>query len=341
MRVAAALLGLLLGLLVGLLVAGRGGVGAGTPEEDKAVRDAFLDRLVPIVRAGIARADTEHVVFHGNVDWHSAVHGHWALLRVARVTGRHAEAAADADRSLAPEGLAKEAAYLDANPAFEMPYGRAWFLRLAIEHDTWSRATGGKDPERLRPMAEKVARSLTAWFEDRKPSPESYEYANEAWALAQMHAWATFTKDDAGRARVAGIVQQRFLGDATAIGFGEDQGRPEFFSRFGNWAYLVVRTQDKDAIAAFLAKHPVADADLAPVEPGAKDHHLGMNWSRAWALASLAAAVPEGPERTRLRTAFSAHVAAGIRTHDLRAGDFRAYDHWVPQFAVYALTDGS
>ena len=61
------------------------------------------------------------------------MHGHWALLRLARVTGdaRFSDAALG---ELTPDRIAAEAARLRGEPAFEMPYGRAWLLRLAIEH---------------------------------------------------------------------------------------------------------------------------------------------------------------------------------------------------------------
>src|SRR5262245_8971794 len=54
-------------------------------------------------------------VFYGCYDWHSAVHGHWLLARVARIypdASFAQPARAALDRSLTPEALAQEAAYL-------------------------------------------------------------------------------------------------------------------------------------------------------------------------------------------------------------------------------------
>ena len=64
-----------------------------------------------------------------------------------------------------------------------------------------------------------------------------------------------------------------------------------------------------------------------------------MNWSRAWALRALARRAPDAATRARLENAYLEHVRAGMRQHAAHAGDFMAYDHWVPQFAVYALTE--
>src|SRR5437868_5793710 len=63
--------------------------------------------------------------FFGCFDWHSAVHGHWTLVRLVR---RYPEAPwaepalAALETSLTPENLEGELRYLSAAPAFEWPY---------------------------------------------------------------------------------------------------------------------------------------------------------------------------------------------------------------------------
>src|ERR1039458_8436297 len=76
--------------------------------------------------------------FYGCYDWHSSVHGHWLLGRLARLFPQ-APFAAEARRavalSLTPANVAQEVRYLDADgrTAFERPYGLAWLLQLAAE----------------------------------------------------------------------------------------------------------------------------------------------------------------------------------------------------------------
>ena len=76
--------------------------------------------------------------FYGCYDWHSAVHGHWLLVRLARTFPRLpiAERARQAvDHSLAPEKIAAEVRYLEGKGrvSFERPYGLAWLLQPAAE----------------------------------------------------------------------------------------------------------------------------------------------------------------------------------------------------------------
>src|SRR5438094_10086842 len=76
-----------------------------------AARIDHLNALAVPVRTCVARQDTGHPAFHGCIDWHSAVHGTWALLAVARLTGDPADTAI-ADAILQPAALAQEMAML-------------------------------------------------------------------------------------------------------------------------------------------------------------------------------------------------------------------------------------
>src|SRR5438445_5928161 len=76
--------------------------------------------------------------FYGCYDWHSSVHGHWLLARLARTfpDAPFTPHARDAlKQSLTAENIAREAAYLRAEgrSSFERPYGLAWLLQLGAE----------------------------------------------------------------------------------------------------------------------------------------------------------------------------------------------------------------
>ena len=51
-------------------------------------RKEIARALVEPIRVGVARKDTGHAAFHGCMDWHSAVHGVWALTAYARSEDR-------------------------------------------------------------------------------------------------------------------------------------------------------------------------------------------------------------------------------------------------------------
>src|SRR5258708_4547188 len=91
----------------------------------------WAELLAAVSARNVQRHDTVHPVFRGCIDWHSACHGIWALIAYQGVTGSEKHAAL-VNSLLMPAGLVLEAADLSNRPAFEMPYGRAWFLRLSI-----------------------------------------------------------------------------------------------------------------------------------------------------------------------------------------------------------------
>src|SRR5262249_48789535 len=127
--------------------------------------------------------DTRHPAFKGCVDWHSAVHGVWALIAYQRATG-DAQYSSLMASILNRDALLAEREHLSCSPQFEMPYGRAWFLRLAIEHH---RLTGADD---LLAFAEEVATSLRDHFRVHGIDPRSGAYASCSWALINMFDYA-------------------------------------------------------------------------------------------------------------------------------------------------------
>src|ERR1044072_325545 len=73
--------------------------------------------------------------FYGCFVWHSSVHGHWLLARVAKLfpnseVAKRARAALAI--SLTPQNIATEVAYITTpgRESFERPYGLAWLLQL-------------------------------------------------------------------------------------------------------------------------------------------------------------------------------------------------------------------
>jgi hypothetical protein len=76
--------------------------------------------------------------FYGCYDWHSSVHGHWLLARLARSfpDAAFASSAITALKgNITSARIAGEVAYLNApgRETFERPYGLAWLLQLGTE----------------------------------------------------------------------------------------------------------------------------------------------------------------------------------------------------------------
>jgi hypothetical protein len=295
-------------------------------------RREIARELVEPVRAAVVRRDTGHAAFHGCVDWHSAVHGVWALAAYRRMTG---DTLCDAllEQTLRPETLAAERTLLSARPDFEMPYGRAWFLRLAREHELLM-GNGALQPI-LRPTAREVLASMLAYYAARAPDPRRGSYASDSWALINMLDYARWCGDAAAEAAVCGLVEAHFLAFGSGCDYGPEAGH--FMAVATNWAWLVSKVQPREGFACWQQGFFGRAGLPRPVAWPANWHHHGLNFSRAWGLWALSAAGAPGAAGEACLAAYAAHFRAAYETPALWRGSYRGVGHWVPQFGMLAV----
>ncbi len=133
--------------------------------------------------------------FYGCFDWHSAVHGHWMLARLARLFPE-AAFATKAHRALAQnlttENLSREADYMqaDARSSFERPYGLAWLLQLAAELAEWNDTAAQQWSSALQPLVDTAVRRLESWLPKLSHPVRSGEHSQSAFSLSLMLDYA-------------------------------------------------------------------------------------------------------------------------------------------------------
>jgi Protein of unknown function (DUF2891) len=284
--------------------------------------------LAGAVREAVARNDTAHDAFCGCIDWHSAVHGTWALVAYARMTGDRQHDALVA-QVLRPEKLAAERDLLRARPDFEMPYGRAWFLRLAREHELY--AGNGA----LRAMADDVLASLLAHLGRRPPDPRRGSYQSDSWALINMHEYAAWSGNAAALETIRGWVSAHFIEHEGGCDYALENGH--FMGVCTNWAWLVSKVLPQAAFDRW-AEAFFAQAGLPrPVTEPVNWHHHGLNFSRAWGLWALSTATGSAAARQAWLEAYAAHFRATYEQPARWRGSYQGVGHWVPQFGMLAL----
>jgi len=290
-------------------------------------------------------------VFYGCYDWHSAVHGHWMLARIARLfpgTPIAKQARQALDRSLTAEGVAKELAYLKApgREDFERPYGLAWLLQLGAELREWNTPEARRWSKILAPLEQLVVKRLEAWLPKLSRPIRSGDHHQTAFALGLALDWARV----AGAADFEKLVSQtaqRLFDDDSACLLEYEPSGEDFLSPCLAEADLLRRILPSDRFAAWLAGFlPSIPADgsdgwLAPAivtdRSDAKRVHLdGLNLSRAWMLEGIASALPAGdPRLGALREAAWHHRLSGLAAVN---GLFYEGGHWLGSFAVYLMS---
>ncbi|MDA1195592.1 MAG: DUF2891 domain-containing protein [Planctomycetota bacterium] len=294
-----------------------------------------------------------HPAFYGCFDWHSAVHGHWMLVRLLRLypewkDGR-AEVMAAVGANLTAEHLRTEAAYFDQPfaSAFERTYGWAWLLRLAQELRSWEAEPGRAWAQNLRPLEARLVALAKAYLPKLRMPIRSGQHTDSAFALALFLDYARATGDDA----LAALCVER-----ARTWYGRDVDYPiayepsghDFFSAGLNAADLMRRVLEPAAYRTWLAAYLpglatgnlsswAEPATVEDVTDGHLVHLAGLNLTRAWTLRGIASVVPEkDPARARLDALVRSHTVGGLAY--VFSGDY-AGEHWLASFAIYLLTD--
>ncbi len=293
--------------------------------------------------ADLRRPGELHPAFHGSFDWHSCVHAHWLLARVAR---RHPDLAICPDiearfrTALTVANIAAERDYL-ARPAsrgFERPYGWAWLLKLHAELE-------GEASAALAPLAGDFAARFRAYLPLATYPVRHGVHSNTAFALILTADWAE--RHDAALLELMRQTARRwYAADADAQAWepsGEDFLSPTLCealcmarllppSEFRPWFdRFLPRLAEGDPAALF------RPAEVSDRTDGRIVHLDGVNLSRAWCWREIAGRLEEGDARrpAMLRVA-ERHMAASIAHVN---GHYMG-SHWLASFAALAL-DGS
>jgi hypothetical protein len=289
--------------------------------------------------------------FYGCFDWHSAVHGHWMLARIARTfpgTPLAEKAKAALGESLTPEKLAAEVEYQrpPERDGFERPYGLAWLLQLGAELREWDDPDARRWSAALRPLEELAVARVSSWIPKLTHPIRIGEHAQTAFAFGLMHDWAKVAGDDTF-ARLLAEHSRRLHASDRGCPLAFEPSGHDFLSPCLGAADLMRRVLSPPAFAAWLdiALPGIArDGDgafLRPVAPsdrtdGKLVHLDGLNLSRAWMLEGIAAALPAtDSRRAALVASARAHADAGLSAV---SDAHYSGSHWLGTFAVYLVT---
>ena len=296
--------------------------------------------------------------FYGCYDWHSSVHGHWLLVRLARTfpdAPFTAEARAALQQSLTEGNIAQEVAYLkaDGRSSFERPYGLAWLLQLGMELREWADTdTAKNDPlphelsVNLRPLEQAAIDRLKTWLPKLSYPVRIGEHDQTAFAMGLMIDYARNTGDRDFLNLLTASARAFYAADTHCPLAYEPSGE-DFLSpcmaeadvmrralpakEFAKWLAQFLPQIPLDGSGAWLQPEKSTD----PSDP--KLGHIdGLNLSRAWMLDGIASALPKtDPRLGALEKCLAAHRSAGLAAV---TGEHYEGGHWLGSFAVYLVT---
>ncbi|MBW8876274.1 MAG: DUF2891 domain-containing protein [Acidobacteria bacterium] len=286
--------------------------------------------------------------FYGCYDWHSSVHGHWLLARLARRfpdAPFAAKARAALDESLTPAHVAVEVRYLEGEgrASFERPYGLAWLLQLAAELKEWDTPEAKRWSDALQPLVKAAVGRLSTWLPKLSHPIRTGEHNQTAFSLGLMIDWARTAGDAAALQLFEKRARELYQKDRVCPLDYEPSGE-DFLSPCLAEADLMRRLLPPEAFAEWLSSFLPQIGSANWVVPGvATDRtdgklvHLdGLNLSRAWMLEGIAASLPpDDPRVPRLRLAYFDHRDSGLESV---TGQHYEGGHWLGSFATYLVT---
>lgn len=309
-----------------------------------------LDHLLLAAEPRAADHVAVHPVFFGSYDWHSAVHMHWLLVRVLRLDPAGVEAGAIAtllDERLTVTALTAELDYLQtpAGRTFERPYGWAWLLELRAELARLSQTDprAGRWAAAVDPLARELASRLASFAAAAAYPIRVGTHANTAFASLLAHDYAMTCDDDRLAAVIVAAIERWYAADRDAP-TAYEPSLTDFLSPCLAEASAMRLVCRGTAYAAWHDQFftgglgPLGQLPVVVDRHDPQIAHLdGLALSRAWLLARIADALPDGhARRHEWRDAARRHLEAGLpRTV---GGDYVG-EHWLASFAALALGD--
>lgn len=289
--------------------------------------------------------------FYGCFDWHSSVHGHWLLVRLAKLYPEKdlsVQSIEILNQSFAKENLLIEKDYFQGTgrTAFERPYGLAWLLQLVAELEEWDdNQTAIQWRENIKPLENIVMERIVSWLPKLTYPVRSGQHSQTAFALGLFYDWAIITNN----IKVSELIKNRSLNfyyDDKNCPLNYEPSGSDFLSPCLAEADLMRRVLTPNEFAQWLGDflEIPSEKNTVWIEPAIvsdrsdpKLAHLdGLNLSRAWMLEGIATGLPmDDPRKDILINSALQHANIAL---DAVTGEFYEGGHWLGSFATYLVT---
>lgn len=281
-----------------------------------------------------------HPSFFGCYDWHSAVHGHWSMLRVLHKFPGISEAVEikkKLDAHLTAELMKAELAHFEKEKSFELPYGYGWFLRLVQELHQSPLPEAKVWRENVRPLEVTLAGRIPgALAKFTRPLREGM-HLNSAYSLNHIWDYAKAVGDMKLSAAIADWAKKTYSKDVNCPIAYEPSGY-DFISPCLAEAELMSRVLTAKEFKRWFGKFLPGKTKLEPVMPSdLKDpyigHLIGLMFQRASSLQVIHKALG-GSDPALLRAAKLHADTAWKLMFDSGYGG----EHWLASFAFHYYT---
>ncbi|WP_108802524.1 DUF2891 domain-containing protein [Aquimarina sp. Aq107] len=289
-----------------------------------------------------------HPAFYGCFDWHSAVHGHWSLVKLVKSfpeIEKATEIKTKLIESISKENIEAEVLYFEGkhNTSYERTYGWAWLLKLAEEIHTWNDPVAKNLEENLQPLTDVIVQRYIDFLPKLKYPIRVGEHTNTAFGLSFALDYANTFDNTKLKNIIASRAKDFYTKDANCP-IGWEPSGYDFLSPCLEEVDLMRKVLDKPSFDKWVddfmpqLKNPgfaISVGEVSDRTDGKLVHLDGLNFSRAWVLYGLA---NQYPEYDHLINIANQHVKYSLPN---LVGDSYEGGHWLGSFVIYALDDRS
>ncbi|NJW51310.1 DUF2891 domain-containing protein [Salinimicrobium oceani] len=290
-----------------------------------------------------------HPAFYGCFDWHSSVHGHWALVSLLKQfpeLKRADEIRELLKASLSEENIRAEVNYFsnEQESSFERTYGWAWVLKLAQELQSWEDPLGTELSQNLQPLTDLMVQKFREFLPKLNYPIRVGEHTNTAFALVLARDYAVANNQEELKSLIDKRARDYYLNDDHCP-IAWEPGGFDFLSPCLSEIDLMRRVLAKNAFRLWMEdfmpqlknnNFTLEVAEVSDRTDGKLVHLDGLNFSRAWVLYGLSAQYPQ--QYGHLRALADEHVAHSFPN---LVGDTYEGGHWLGTFALYAIQESS
>jgi hypothetical protein len=314
----------------------------------KCVQQEYPNKLGQVLNARdeLKSPKQLHPAFYGCFDWHSAVHGHWLMVRLLKEFPKLKNKKRIREKlrqQLTADNIDQELAFFTTphNTTFERTYGWAWILKLHQELATWKDAEGQQWASNLSPLADLIVLKYSDYLPKLMYPIRNGEHINTAFGLIFAFEYAKATQNIAFEKIILQRSKEFYWQDVNSPIQYEPSGY-DFLSPSLEEADLMRRILTKSDfikwLARFLPKLVQNDFDLAVGKvsdrsDGKMVHLDGLNFSRAWCLYGIG---HHDDRYKHLLKIADKHLLYSLPS--IIDGDYMG-EHWLATFALNALLE--
>jgi hypothetical protein len=287
-----------------------------------------------------------HPAFYGCFDWHSAVHGHWSLIRLLKDYPNLDKATLIREKlqeNISREHILEEVNYFQEkhSTSYERTYGWGWLLKLAEEIHSWEDPLARQLEKNLQPLTDLIVARYLEFLPKLLYPIRVGEHTNTAFGLCFAWDYARTLENKKLEVLIADRAMAFYSVDKNCPLDWEPSGF-DFLSPCLEEIDLMRRIFDPKSFLEWMEQFApqMASPDFQlPVgevsdrSDGKLVHLDGLNFSRAWVLYGLSG---QFAEYKHLRAVADKHMNYSLPQ---LIGDSYEGGHWLGSFALYALTN--